>query len=231
MSNTGRIKLLLFCFFLLMPAQLQAGDNTINFGKLKAPTMRVENVTAAYDSAKEMLLLKAGLNYDPALFKSGKDFSVQWQLESPANGFALVGLGDRFQTGLTLGEEGKSAVVKACLNYKSRTGGCRTITLKSEKIRACIDKEQWQKILEKEWDDLICTGFTNDEYRYLFYKVRSTVNTLTGKYTRSDIDLRVKVPGGSLVIRRKYDGDQWHWDHEKETLSFKYGEEDRKSVV
>lgn len=193
--------------------------------------MRVETVIAAYDSAKKMLVLKAKLNYDPALLKSGSEFSIQWQIEGPANGFTLVSLSDSFQTGLTLGEDGRSVVVKACLNYRNRTGGCRTITLKSEKIQACIDKEQWKKIPEKEWDDLICTGATNDEYQYVFYKVRSTVNTLTGKYNRTDIDLQVKVPGGSLVIKRKYDNDQWHWGHEKDNLSFEYGEDAGLKVI
>ncbi|MCP3953427.1 MAG: hypothetical protein GY697_14595, partial [Desulfobacterales bacterium] len=226
LGNSVAGKTMLFgCFLLLLPLSRQAGANTLNFGKLKAPTLRVETVTAAYDSERKMLVLQAALNYDPALLKDSKAFSIQWTTDGDANGFALVAEPDRFQSGLTLGKEGLGVVVKACLVYGKQTGGCRTITLKSEKVQACIDKEQWRKIPEKEWDDLICTGVSNDEYQYVFYKVRSTVNTLTGKYNRSDIDLRVKVPGGSLVIKRKYDNDRWHWDHEKDNLVFEYDEE------
>ncbi|MCP3955658.1 MAG: RHS repeat protein [Desulfobacterales bacterium] len=225
MTRTEKITFIFLGLLLLLPYSLDAGDNTLNFGKLKAPTMRVETVTAAYDSARKMLVLQAALNYDPALLKDSKAFSIQWTTHGDANGFALVAGPDRFQSGLKLGQEGLSVVVKACLVYGKQTGGCRTITLKSEKIQTCIDKEQWQKIPEKEWDDLICTGASNDEYQYVFYKVRSTVNTLTGKYNRSDIDMRVKVPGGTLVIKRKYDNDQWHWDHEKDSLAFEYDKE------
>ena len=217
--------------FFLLPDSLQADDNTLHFGTLKAATLRVETVTATYDAAKKMLVLEAALNYSPDLLKSGRDVSIRWQLDGPADGFALVPLADRFQSGLKMGPDGAQVMVKACLAYKERTGGCRTITLKSENIQACIDKEQWKKIPEQEWDDLICTGVTNDAYQYVFYKVRSQVNTLTGTYNRTDIDLSVKVPGGTLVFKRTYDGTGWRWDHEKDNLSFESGEDGSLAVI
>lgn len=211
---------------LTLPAKiLLAEGDTLNLGQIKAPTIRVQTVTPRYDSATNMLELQAALNFDPKLLKTGKDFSIEWTIEGPANGFKLVANGDPFKTGLTLGDSGQTATIKACLVYGPQPGGCRTITLKSEKIQACTDKEYWQKIPEKEWDDLICTGVSNDAYQYVFYKVRSTVNTLAGKYNRTDIDLQVKVPGGRISIQRKYENDHWHWDHEKDNLTFDYGED------
>ena len=216
--------LLLLGLFCLLHIPLPAGDSSLHLGQITAPTIRVQKITPRFDSARNILELQAALNFDPKLLKTGQDLSIAWTIEGPAYGFKLVASGDRFKTGLTLGDSGQSAKIKACLVHGSQTGGCRTIILKSEKIKACIDNEYWQKIPEKEWDDLICTGVSNDEYQYVFYKVRSTVNTLTGRYNRTDTDLQVKVPGGHIIIKRKYDHNKWHWDHERDNLIFEYGE-------
>jgi len=40
-------------------------------------------------------------------------------------------------------------------------------------------------------------------------------------YHREDVDLAVKVPGGTVEAKRWFYGNQWLWEHERNQLSFK----------
>lgn len=47
-----------------------------------------------------------------------------------------------------------------------------------------------------------------------------TVNTVFREYNDEATDLSVKVPGGSVDIRRRFYGNEWHWGHIGNTLHF-----------
>jgi len=60
--------------------------------------------------------------------------------------------------------------------------------------------------------------------------VGCSVNCALREYNDEATDLSVKVPGGSISIRRFYYGKQWHWDHERNNLTFEMDLDYVKSV-
>ncbi len=50
----------------------------------------------------------------------------------------------------------------------------------------------------------------------------SMVDMVMREYLDTGIDIRVKVIGGTVDIRRRYYGANWHWDHERTRLQVSY---------
>lgn len=203
---------------LLVPAMVPA-QTTIRFPEMAVPLVKVTEIVPEFLDTERTLKLTAVLNHPEA----APHLQCLWRLED-SPGDDTLSPGDDGTARLVLGEEDHELTVSACLANGDMTGGCRRLTLKSELLEACMDERMWEEIENREWDDVICMGEENDALRYVFYKVSSRVNTVTGDYNREHVDLSVKVPGGELRVFRKYRNGRWLWEHNGNDLNFEHDE-------
>jgi RHS repeat-associated protein len=54
----------------------------------------------------------------------------------------------------------------------------------------------------------------------IVHMVGCSVNSLTREYQDAATDMVVKVPGGVVAVERTFYGNQWHWEHTRNNLSF-----------
>jgi RHS repeat-associated protein len=195
-----------------------AGDGEIHFDVTMVPVVKVSAVTASRGQTARELALRAELNYPQAL----DHVDVVWRLEGGA-GDARVTPRDRGTATLVLGAGNEAFTVVACASDGSKEAGCRKLTLQSELLSAAMDQARWEEIVEQDWDDVLCLGRENEALRYVFAKVGSRVNTVTGEYNREHTDLLVKVAGGALAVRRAYRRGAWHWQGLGEPLGLERG--------
>jgi len=191
---------------LFLPGRVAAGDGEIHFDVTMVPVVKVSAVTASRGQTARELALRAELNYPQAL----DHVDVVWRLEGGA-GDARVTPRDRGTATLVLGAGSEPLTVVACASDGSKEAGCRKLVLQSALLSSAMDQARWEEIVGQDWDDMLCLGRENQALRYVFAKVGSRVNTVTGEYNREHTDLLVKVPGGVLVVRRAYRRGEWRW--------------------
>lgn len=186
-----------------------AQEPAISFDAMPVPVVKVAGIDVAPGDGDRELALAARLSHPAAL----AHLTVVWRLaEGAAEGVHLEP-GENGAARLTLGPGEAELAVEACVSDGARTAGCKRLTLKSELLAACLDAARWKEIEDREWDEVLCLGLENDALRYVFAKVSSRVNTATGEYLREQVDLRVKVPGGELALRREYRQGRWRFRH------------------
>jgi len=72
----------------------------------------------------------------------------------------------------------------------------------------------------KEADCDPCRVAMNESLQNRSLPTSSSVHTFLREYQRDDIDLTLKVPGGTLSVERRFYGNQWHWEHTRNNLKF-----------
>ena len=70
---------------------------------------------------------------------------------------------------------------------------------------------------EDDCDDDMCRKKETSDNR--FQPTGSSVNLVMREYQRSQVDMAVKVPGGTIAAKRFYYGNQWRWEHERNQLT------------
>jgi RHS repeat-associated protein len=63
-------------------------------------------------------------------------------------------------------------------------------------------------------------GRQKDTLQDTVMPVRSSVNLVTREYADDRVDLFVKVPGGTVEVKRFYYGNEWLWEHTRNSLKF-----------
>ena len=207
----------IFLFAMFTCAVLADGfAATLEFRPIKVRSVKVAKIIPEFEK-DGTLSLTAELS-DPGA--EGK-VEIEWSFEGEPHGFEFKSK-DKNKATLTLGDQGAEVKIKACLSDGTNTGGCAAITLKAEVLEELLDVQKWEEIKPNEWNEpnFVCLFKDNDELQYVFYEVGSNVNTVTQEYIRDDVDLSVKVPGGTLLVHRWYFDNQWHWDHTRDNLRF-----------
>jgi RHS repeat-associated protein len=199
--------LLGLCLLATSPAFAQ--EAPIVFDPMPVPVVKVEGIEVAPGEGERAVALTARLSHPAAV----EHLAVVWRLAQGAGEGVRLDPKENGAARLTLGPGDGELVVEACVGDGARTAGCKRLTLKSELLAACLDASRWKAIEDREWDEVLCLGRENDALRYVFAKVSSRVNTATGEYLREHADLRVKVAGGELVVRREYRRGRWRWRH------------------
>ncbi len=63
--------------------------------------------------------------------------------------------------------------------------------------------------------------YLKGEVSNFIQNVFSSVNLLMREYFLEELDMAVKVPGGTIEAKRWYYGTKWHWEHARHNLVFK----------
>ena len=73
----------------------------------------------------------------------------------------------------------------------------------------------------KRKEGFCSTCYLKGEVSNFIQNVFSSVNLVMREYFLEESDLAVKVPGGTIEVKRWYYGDRWHWEHTRHNLIFK----------
>jgi YD repeat-containing protein len=224
-----RILLYLLSLILLFTASLPAADK-VDFGTLRMASVSITGLAAEGDSL-ETITLRATLDHPVVLTREENPYMIQWKIIGEDHGYAVESGDEPDTVVLAIGDPDAEVTVQACLALGDWQGGCKTITIKTEELTACLTDAMFNAIPDQEWDDYLCLGQVNDALRYVFYKVNSRVNTVTGDYTREKTDLSVTVPGGRIEVVRRYEKGRWTWDHLQDHIKTVIGEEGTIAAV
>ena len=77
------------------------------------------------------------------------------------------------------------------------------------------------QVVRREADCDDCRAVDKDSLQNSKHPVGSAVSTVHREYTRDNVDLSVKVPGGAIAAKRWYFNNQWHWEHLRHNLTLK----------
>jgi RHS repeat-associated protein len=199
--------------------------NIIDLGIIKVPVIKIVDIQIA--SLDDNILVLTAIRND-----KDSNTKVLWRIKGSSHGYTLSDTNNKSRVNLKIGNEEQTITVEACVSNGYETGGCKTIAINSVVIDQSCSDTRWQEIKGQEWDDYLCLGNTDDSYKYIFFKVRSRVNTVTGEYLRDKKDISVKVAGGFLTIERKYSSKTgWQFEHEKHNLKLKTDKNDQLLII
>ncbi|CAB1059836.1 hypothetical protein D1BOALGB6SA_4601, partial [Olavius sp. associated proteobacterium Delta 1] len=99
------------------------------------------------------------------------------------------------------------------------SGGGGSTSKPAPKPKTITGVECFPEPVRKEKFCLKC--LLKDTLSNILHPVGSYVNTVMREYHREDVDLALKVPGGTVDVKRWFYGNQWRWEHERNRLSFK----------
>jgi RHS repeat-associated protein len=214
-----RLLLAAMAFVFLMVSDAETGPSTVlRFPDVKLNMLRVMKIVPEYLGAGKPIRLTAEVNYPKAAAE------INWKLIGLSTGCRLKSTGTHTAE-LSVGEQGQRIKIQACIKGVDPTCGCATLDLQAVEMAFSEgekpEQSVWDLIESREWCELACRITRKETLQYIFYKVGSTVNTVTGRYNRDETDMTIKVAGGFLEVRRWYQGDTWRWEHNRHNLSFK----------